>query len=341
MRPELAVLALILTASTAQALAVLPVGDVLAPLELPALDATRSAPAAPSAPHARVDATPTHEEASARVAAPAPLPTRLEGVRVVPPTRLAPLVAFRVDARPGAPEAQGYAALVAVARDARAPALVAARPAGEAPSVVTLARPRAPAPTFADAPTVDVPPQAAPATPLAASEDAPVASTTVRVATTLLVAAAASFVLVFPLALYHRLRGRHVLESGARSRLHDALRDAPGASAAQLARAVGLHLSTALYHLRRLQKESLVVEDGERWFLAGAAPAHERERLVAQREGAALLELVRRTPGATKTQLAQAAGLPRSTLSWQLARLERAGLVATRPEGRVARVFPT
>ena len=258
-------------------------------------------------------------------AAPVPLPAPVEAIVAPPP---APA---RVEPRP-----------IRVEADAPAPAPAVeerARPAAEAPALPPIPAPQeepVPEPVAVEVATVEAPPappqeESPPPAPQVEAPSAPAKPAPLGQA------AAAGALLLLPLAaLYARIRGASLLRQATREKLHAALAQEPGLPAAALARRVGIDPSTALYHLRRLKQEGLAVEERGGWFLAGTAA---RESLVAAREGAAVIEALRAAPGATKSGLAARLGVPRATLAPQLARLERAGLVECRREGRSVRVF--
>ncbi len=131
------------------------------------------------------------------------------------------------------------------------------------------------------------------------------------------------------------------MRGDTRQRLHDILRETPGLTTAEAARLAGVDRTTATYHLRRLAKERVALLEGARWFPAGAGAPPQRALLVAARQGSALLDAVRASPGASKSGLARALGVPRATLVWQLARLERVGLVRCERRGREVLVSPS
>lgn len=160
-------------------------------------------------------------------------------------------------------------------------------------------------------------------------------------------AAASGAILVLglaPLLLYHRAKGARIAAQATRARLLDALRAEPGLSPAEVARAVGVDPSTALYHLRRLEKEALVGVErdarGAYYFVAGAVPPAERARIVAERKVAPVLHALRTEPGLSKARLAERLAIARPTLAWHLARLQRAGLVRYERDGREVKVYP-
>lgn len=138
----------------------------------------------------------------------------------------------------------------------------------------------------------------------------------------------------------YRMRGRALLASRPRARLLEMLRERPGLTASDAARALRVDPSTALYHLRLLARDGLVVVEDRHYFAHGATDADERMRVVALQHAAPILDALRAQPGATKTGLADALAIARPTLSLHVARLEQAGLVRTVREGRSVRVFP-
>lgn len=120
---------------------------------------------------------------------------------------------------------------------------------------------------------------------------------------------------------------------GARDALLDALRENPGASVADLARAIGVVHATATYHLRRLAKAGRVatVRHGNRvhHFLVGATAPRERPLLVCRLTGRAEQVLARVPAGEPQPVGAIAFGLPmtRPGVLYHLERLSRLGLV--------------
>lgn len=115
----------------------------------------------------------------------------------------------------------------------------------------------------------------------------------------------------------------------------------PGANIQDVRRALGLAWGTTVYHLGRLEKGGLVAVrhvGGERrhWPL-GAAPS--RDALPAT--GRALAALVQERPGLAQAELAAALGVGAPAACKQLARLESAGLVVARRDGRTRRYDAT
>lgn len=117
-----------------------------------------------------------------------------------------------------------------------------------------------------------------------------------------------------------------------RARLLDAVRARPGATASELARAVGVDPSTATYHLRRLESRGAVQCEKHRgrlhFFVSGQASARERALAISARlenAGCVLSRL-----GAAPQPLGAVAdglGMSPAGVYWHLRRLAELGLV--------------
>ena len=120
-----------------------------------------------------------------------------------------------------------------------------------------------------------------------------------------------------------------------------ALQQQPGATVADLARLLGVHHSTAVYHVGRLHAAGAITLLKHRGrvhcFVAGRGGSLERARLVGGRSAHADLVLGRVSAAPQKLG-AIAAGLPlsKAAVYWHLARLAELGLVVAEgaPKGR-------
>lgn len=144
--------------------------------------------------------------------------------------------------------------------------------------------------------------------------------------------------------LYHRLQRDRVLDHGTRARLIAAVKAMPGIHIEELSRLTGCSRSTAVYHLRVLERNAAVraVPGGKTTHYfpnQGRWDPAEQEQRVLLGSGAtrAVAAAVLATPGAPRRALEQAVGLSSSTLSWHLGRLLRLGLVQDQwtPSGRI------
>jgi predicted transcriptional regulator len=146
-------------------------------------------------------------------------------------------------------------------------------------------------------------------------------------------------------ALYTRLAKPRLLEQEARARAYALVRERPGIHAREVARALG-SAGNADYHLGVLEREGFVssvrTEGFRRYFLTGRLPpARMRtEAVLLQGRAALARDAIAAAPGLGVVQLARTLGVQPPAASKVVDRLERAGLVERRREGKVVRLFP-
>lgn len=152
--------------------------------------------------------------------------------------------------------------------------------------------------------------------------------------------------LVLPLVgLYARISRAAVFENDVREAIFQAIRAAPGISASDLAKKVGVSWGTTIYHLDVLEQNRMVTSLREgrhrRYFENGANLAASKQAVAILQNPvtAGVVETVKRAPGATQKELAGATGMSPQALHWHLARLVGAGLVRKERHGRVVRHF--
>lgn len=136
------------------------------------------------------------------------------------------------------------------------------------------------------------------------------------------------------LALFHRLRKDELLEHRTRDLVHDWIGETPGITLQDLTKRGSVAYDTVMYHVERLEKEGLVVREGEkpaRLFQRGIPPADRRAIVALRTEGAArVLAAIEAAPGIGKSALGRAAALTLPSVTWHIARLAAAGLVTVR-----------
>lgn len=161
--------------------------------------------------------------------------------------------------------------------------------------------------------------------------------------------------------LYARISNSQVLSSEARRAVFEFIRRNPGVDVKELARRQGMGWSTAIYHLRVLERGGLIVsersgrsrriyENGGDLAAAGAAEstppeertAHQRRlraavALMRTSNARSLCDAIERNPGLMQKDLAQSARMPVATVSWLVAKLKSAGLVVEEREWRAKR----
>ncbi|HEV8360731.1 MAG TPA: helix-turn-helix domain-containing protein [Candidatus Thermoplasmatota archaeon] len=148
--------------------------------------------------------------------------------------------------------------------------------------------------------------------------------------------------------LYHRLQRHRLLDHEGRARLFRIISERPGIHIEELARLTGMSRSTAVYHLRLLERHAHVLAMGARKSVHyypnnGGQEPRRREQLalLASPRVRSVAHVIAERPGVARNELAPAAGITLSTLSWHLGRLVAAGLVEDRPlDGGQRGLFP-
>lgn len=153
--------------------------------------------------------------------------------------------------------------------------------------------------------------------------------------------------LAFAAALYTRIAKDRLLDHGARDALLTRVRASPGISLGDAAQAANIPRNTAVYHLRRLEKEGLVtstVEGRSRLFFApgsldqlpkAAAVAALRHPMTAD-----IATEVGASPGVDQQALCARFGLAPSLAHWHATRLVESGIVTRARDGRHVRYYP-
>jgi DNA-binding transcriptional ArsR family regulator len=144
------------------------------------------------------------------------------------------------------------------------------------------------------------------------------------------------------LALYARLSPQRLEEHPLRSRILAQVIADPGASASDLAGALGANVFTVIYHVEVLRRGGLLsaVREGQRLrlFARGSVDVSDRAALGLLHNAAArrVLHSLGRSPTGSLRSFARSLGVSPSTLSWHLGRLIAAGLVEQHQAGGYA-----
>lgn len=140
--------------------------------------------------------------------------------------------------------------------------------------------------------------------------------------------------------LFSRLERNQAMIHERRERLYMFIKENPGATFTDLRRELQTGPGTLLHHLGILRSQGFlsVKRDGfrTRFHLQGDAKLVEPYLSVVQQK---LVDAVRAAPGITQRELQGALGLPRPTIIYHVDRLESAGQLLTRPDGRRRRHF--
>lgn len=146
--------------------------------------------------------------------------------------------------------------------------------------------------------------------------------------------------------LYSRLTDDELLDHDERAAIYEMLQAEPGLSVTEVMDRRGTGWGQTVYHLERLAEAGFLDEEDRgryrRFYPAGTAP-EDREAVGLLRETTPrrIVEHLTKAPGSIQGEVASALGLAPSTVSKHLKRLDDAGLVHRREEGRCVRYRPT
>jgi len=148
-------------------------------------------------------------------------------------------------------------------------------------------------------------------------------------------------------ALYTRLAKPVLLDNDVRAEIYRIVCASPGIGAREVHRQSGRSWGTVVYHLRQLEKHSLIKSKrfGRlRNFYENHGKWGGQEAMLAVLKGRKTIQIARAiaaNPGLHQELLVNATGLPQSTVSYRVKRLREAGLVEERREARFSSYFPT
>lgn len=125
---------------------------------------------------------------------------------------------------------------------------------------------------------------------------------------------------------FSRLKKDKMTEHATRDEIVTAIQAAPGRTAAEVRRDLGIPRSTFFYHLRRLEEEGLLKatrEGGRMWLYPPDIARPPQPRPPAFDREETLLEVARKNPGMTAREYAEILGWNPRTVHDYLSRLER------------------
>ncbi len=150
-----------------------------------------------------------------------------------------------------------------------------------------------------------------------------------------------------PAPLFTRFSKDTVLEHPKREELWTYIVSHPGACLPDLCDATGLSRTAVTHHLRLMEKQHLIVSmrhGRTRHFFqnGGRFGSHAKEAYaVLQNERShEIAQCVASEPGLIQKKVCDALGMEASVAHWHLRRLQDAGLVDARRDGRTVRYFP-
>ncbi len=151
-------------------------------------------------------------------------------------------------------------------------------------------------------------------------------------------------VLVIP--LYTRLKEPELLDNEVRNVIYGIIKVNPGMSARAIHRESDHSWGTVVYHLRQLERHSLVksrrVGRSRNFYENHGKYVGMEVELAALRspKSAALAAAITQEPGITQEGLTERAGLPQSTVSYYVKKLKDAELIIEKRQGKYAAYYP-
>ncbi|MCI0496782.1 MAG: winged helix-turn-helix transcriptional regulator [Thermoplasmata archaeon] len=140
--------------------------------------------------------------------------------------------------------------------------------------------------------------------------------------------------------LYARLTGKKVLDNYVRGKIHGYIIANPGGHYSEIMRKLGLTNGLFAYHVKVLERESLVksVIDGRlrRFYPIGMRVESERELDTVQ---VRLLNIISENPGITQKELSLALGLRKQMVNLNVRAMYHAGLVDIVKSGRETHLY--
>lgn len=148
--------------------------------------------------------------------------------------------------------------------------------------------------------------------------------------------------------LFSRIQSNHVLDNEVRNRIFDAIAQNPGITIKEVTVLCGVGWGTAVYHLKRLESERLVVSERNRqfrrFFKNGGRIVNESKTAFGELKtplGQRIAETILVAPGSCQKEVCERVGISAPLAHKYLARLLGAGLVEAHREWKTVKYFPT
>ena len=149
-----------------------------------------------------------------------------------------------------------------------------------------------------------------------------------------------AFISLF-IPLYMKLKKESVLEHYERGRVYQYVAFNPGEHYNSIKKGLGLNNGALTYHLHVLEKANKIKsrQDGiyKRFYPYSAVVPHNNGGLSEAQHR--IVTTIRDLPGLSQNELGSVLGLPQSTLSYQLGKLEGLGLVNPVKSWRTVRYY--
>lgn len=148
--------------------------------------------------------------------------------------------------------------------------------------------------------------------------------------------------------LFSRIRSNHMLDNEVRHRVHEAVSNNPGITIKEVTNVCSIGWGTAVYHLKRLEAERLIVSERNRqyrrYFKNGGGIVNDSKTAYSELKnptGKRIATTILVAPGSCQKELCERVGISAPLAHKYLARLQEAGLVAIQREWKTVRYYPT
>lgn len=148
--------------------------------------------------------------------------------------------------------------------------------------------------------------------------------------------------------LFSRIDHNHMLDNDVRNRVFAAVDHNPGVTIKEITMLVGCGWGTAVYHLKRLEAERLIVSERNRqfrrFFKNGSGISNEAKGAFSELKNPTsqkIAQTLLAEPGSCQKDLCDRLGISAPLASKYLSRLKDAGLVSTERDWKLVKYYPT
>jgi len=148
--------------------------------------------------------------------------------------------------------------------------------------------------------------------------------------------------------LFSRIQSNKLLDNEVRQRVHDMVVANPGITIKEITGVCAIGWGTAVYHLKRLETERLIVSERNRqfrrYFKNGGGIVNESKAAFGELKNPVterLAQTIVRSPGSCQKDLCERVGISAPLAHKFLSRLAEAGLISTQREWKKVKYFST
>jgi DNA-binding MarR family transcriptional regulator len=156
----------------------------------------------------------------------------------------------------------------------------------------------------------------------------------------LLYAAVLTIVIITSMVMYSKIKRENLLKHAVRKRIHDYVKDNPGAHYRAILDDLELSMGVLTYHLNRLEKAEYLKsrQDGmyRRFFVTGRKT---EVRFFLSDIQESILATIRDNQGISQSRIADAIGVTRKVVNYHVRILDQAGLIYMEERGRETACF--